>query len=150
MDWILKRRSMAGSIGSLGNVRGWICLGSGHRFAKGNSRRRGTGKVRISTRQAARLPFPPVSLPPRSQRIIIHGASNDIRTTKRYTVTLSEAWVPANAGPVQSPCTLRVNAACRLLQLRSLHLQHEHLEKSGMYGHRRMERSQECSHCCAL
>ena len=68
---------MAGTIGSLGNVRGWICLGSGHPFAKVNSRRRGTGKVQISTRQAARLLFPPVSLPPGSQRIIIHGASND-------------------------------------------------------------------------
>ena len=54
---------MVGTIGSLGHIRGWICLGSGHPFAKGNSRSRGTGKVQISTRQAAGRPILPVSFP---------------------------------------------------------------------------------------
>ena len=73
---------MVGSIGSLGHIRGWICLGSGHPFAKGNSRSRGTSKVQISTRQAAGRPFLPVTFPFRvTVQRIIHG--NSKQTTKK-------------------------------------------------------------------
>ena len=55
---------MVGTIGSLGQIRGWIYFwGSGHPLAKGNSRNRGTGKVQISTREAAGRPVLPVSCP---------------------------------------------------------------------------------------
>ena len=52
---------MVGTIGSLGHIRGWICLGFGHPFAKGHSRSTGTGKVPMSTRQAAGRPVLSVS-----------------------------------------------------------------------------------------
>ena len=50
---VLRSRSMVGTIGSLGHDRGWTCSGSGYPFENSNSKNRGTGKVQISTRQAA-------------------------------------------------------------------------------------------------
>ena len=73
---------MVGTIGSFGHIRGWICLGSGHPFAKGHSRSRGTGKVQISTWQAAGRPVLPVRFPSGSQRILIHDNSKEV--TKNY------------------------------------------------------------------
>ena len=59
-----RSRSTVGTIESLGNIRGWIYLGSGHPFAKGNSRSRGTGKVQMSTQQTAGRPVLSVSFFP--------------------------------------------------------------------------------------
>ena len=63
-----KWRSMVGTIGSLGHIRGFICSGSGHPFLKGNSRSRDAGKVQISTRQVAGRPALPVRFPFRVTR----------------------------------------------------------------------------------
>ena len=77
-------------MGVSATFRGWLCLGSGHPFAKGNSRGRGTGKVQISARQATRWPVLPVGFPYESQRITIHGKSkidtNPPEDRKKYKI----------------------------------------------------------------
>ena len=74
---------MVGTIGSLGHIRGWICLGSGHPLAKGNSRRGGAGKVQLSTRQAVGRPVLPVSFPFRVTE------NNDAWQFERYIKKIS-------------------------------------------------------------
>ena len=69
---------MVGTIGSLGHIRAWICLGSGHPFAKGNSRSSGTCKVQTSTRQAAGRPVLPVSLEGLSLCLLVKKKSGDV------------------------------------------------------------------------